>query len=193
MNTVVKNIKKREYPYNLYFDVIREETYMDRSVLLKNIDSVMSLFFTEKEQSIIIMYYSEKLTYSDIGVILGVTKQRIQQVISYSRIRMRTFVCEYILRMGITAYRRRKKSDNEGIETLLLSNSLYSKLMQNDYDTVGKVKYLLSVKETSIMTDQPDLFAFCMDIGVKGFEELEAKLKSRKKGMIAKGGRLLPA
>ena len=165
----------RRYPYNLYFDIINEDADLEESTLLENLGCVLSRL-SEKERCVMILRYSDSLTYSDIGKKCGLTKQRVHAIAANSRKKMRTFQNVYTLRHGRDAYDRRGVADSDGIEVLGLGTKAYSALFRCGYRTVADVKELLSSHSRKQIMSWPDKFNHLRSFGVKCYDDVAAKL-----------------
>jgi len=96
-------IHKRQYPYNLYYAILSEDTDADENTLRENVGFLL-LRLTERERRILLMRYSEGFSYAGIGARYNLTRSRIQEICRGSLNRMRSPADVFILREGVAAY-----------------------------------------------------------------------------------------
>lgn len=98
-------MNKNEWPDNLWEDICNNDFWF-RSLYFKpeneeavpmlylpNLDTVISSELDEQKQKVVLMRYKQGLTYKAIGNILGVSSERIRQMIVHSLRRLREPKC----------------------------------------------------------------------------------------------------
>lgn len=87
-----------EWPNNLWNAILNIQTFtddescpdMDSSVLYwPNLDTVLSATLDERQQALIYMRYEQYKTYKEIGNEVGISGERVRQIIVYSLYKLR--------------------------------------------------------------------------------------------------------
>ena len=171
---------EREYPYNLYFAVFCEDIDLDEHQMFNNIMSTISPL-SARNANIILSRYRDKKTLDFIGSMHGICKERTRQVIKESITKLRSTKSKYILMYGAEAYESRSFNDSDSIDILGLSTDACAPLARAGYDTIGKVKKLLSEHSKSEIIDNSNLPIHIQHFGSKRYDELVEKLAATEK------------
>lgn len=172
------NIVEREYQ-NIFES--RKQLfikYFDNSGLTElSEDQIAGIDFLIKDfpndwKEILKLRYIDELTLSQIGVIKGVSSQRIQQILSKTLEKLNGFESSEYVILGYKAYQEKKAYERKtvclfdlSIEELNLSRRAYNCLMRGNLKTIGEV--MLSKDELKNIKS----------MGKNSVEEVSAKLE----------------
>ncbi|MDR0491429.1 MAG: sigma-70 family RNA polymerase sigma factor [Oscillospiraceae bacterium] len=166
----------REYPYNLYYAILHEESDAEENELREKVGYVL-LRLPERERKMLLMYFSEGIRYQAIGDNFNISHQRVQYLIKNALKKMRGFSSTYILRYGVYAFCRRKIEDSDDIAVLNIRLSIQNSLKKNGYNTVGKLKDLLKNNNAEKIIGSSQDSLRIRNLGKKSYEDLMQKIE----------------
>lgn len=135
-----------EYPENIIMELISDiHDKLDLNYIITNFDSNLDFFvkenpeyFSERDLAIIRLFYKENLTYQECGNQLGITKQRVEQLMILIMEKLKcSYVSDYYL-LGPEwikerdAYFERRKQ--EFINNVDVTFNLYKELSDKNRD-----------------------------------------------------------
>lgn len=97
-SAVCATLSFEELLYNNSFDLKDTESQADINIYKSELNSKLSqavLKLSEKEKNVINLYYYEKLRFSDIAKVLGVSESRVCQIHSKAVVRLRMYLTDY--------------------------------------------------------------------------------------------------
>lgn len=177
------NFKEKEYPLNLFLDILPEEYPSEKITVMSpaQIDSMeyyIKTFLPERYVDMIHQRYSDRKTLSEIGKGYKVSRSRVDAIIKKGlrqvRYHYRDIVAGVIPEEKPLIVDKDIPIEDTSIEDLMLSVRSYNCLKRAGYETVGDIiKVINGFEETSLYKHWYNKIRNC---GTKSAAEVQDKL-----------------
>lgn len=158
----------KPYPYNA-FEVAGLNANEIELSIINNFEDILQRTCDEKEAVCIRTYFQHEGTLESIGKELGVTKQRIKQIISKGTKKIASYVFEQRLnkQMADNFINIYESYDKCPLKSLGLSSRSYNALKKHGINTV-----------TDLLNCTLEELTFIRRLGKKGIKEISGKVRS---------------
>lgn len=174
----MKIVKNTTYPENIIMHIVNDDTVGDintfdgilqeKEQLIEALEKMYATL-TPKEQTVINLRYKEKKSYSEIGKVLGVGRERIRTINNKSLRKLRYPVRKRALYGKEIVFKKEKiEPEFPFLDSLKLSKRTYNCLIRAGF-----------IEECDFINAEGNDFLYMRGLGRTCFNELQSALKKK--------------